>query len=137
VHQDDFVLLHQEGLAAPTTAKTYASLRHLALVFGDEQPAYADEALGAEGMDRRVIARVSRFDALPDMVRELDAVVALPAMLAQHFATQYGLAYSPLPVPFPPAIVKLCWNEKSRNDPRHTWLRNRAVSCVKQKVEES
>lgn len=136
VHQDDFVLLHREGLSAPKTAKDYARLRHLALVFGDEQPAYADEALGAEGMVRRVIARVSRFDALPDMVRELDAVVALPRMLAEHFAAQYGLAYSPLPVPFPPAILKLCWNEKSRNDPRLSWLRDCTLAHVERQIGE-
>jgi DNA-binding transcriptional LysR family regulator len=135
VHQDEFVLLHKAGLKAPKTAKSYASLKHLALAFGDEQPAYADEALGAEGMGRRVIARVSRFDALPDLVRELDAVVALPKMLTQHFAARYGLAVSPLPVPFPPAILKLCWNEKSRNDPRLSWFRDCALACVTHQID--
>jgi len=135
VHQDEFVLLHKANLDPPTTARAYADLRHFALVFGDEQPAYADEALGAEGIDRRVIARVSRFDALPEMVRELDGVVALPNILARHFAARYGLACSPLPVPFPPAILKLCWNEKSRNDPRLSWLRDCVLTCATHQID--
>jgi len=137
VHHEDFVLLHNPEQAAPQTAETYAQLRHLALVFGDEQPAYADEALGAEGMDRRVVARVSRFDALPDMVKNLDAVVALPNLIANHFATQAGLTCSPLPIAFPPAILKLCWNERSRNDPRMAWLRECALECITHQIDQT
>lgn len=130
LQQDEFCLLMRKDAAAPKTAEDYAGRRQLALVFGEEQPAYADEALGAEGMDRQVVARVSRFDALPDLVRELDAVVALPTLIATHFAQLYDLACADLPVPFPPAILKLCWHEKHRNDERSRWLREKAVSVI-------
>ncbi|MEL6210702.1 MAG: hypothetical protein AAFR44_11105, partial [Pseudomonadota bacterium] len=87
-------------------------------------------ALGAEGKERHVIARVSRFDALPDLVKELDAVVALPRLIAGHFARAYDLALAPAPVPFPPAILKLCWHEKNRNNACHKWLRDLTIDTV-------
>lgn len=121
--QDDFVLLHRKDRKAPKTVKEYAACRQLALVFDEEQPAYADEALEAAGEARHVVVRTARFDALPPLVAELDAVVALPRAIATWFAETYGLDTSPLPLPFPPAIKKICWNQKTRNDPQNTWLR--------------
>ncbi len=130
LRQDDFVLLHRPDTAPPKTPEDYAARRHLAIVFSNEQPAYADEALGALGMERRVVARVSRFDALPDLVGAIDAVVALPRLIATHFAERHRLALSDLPVAFPPAILKLCWHEKNRNDPKHMWLRNLIIDTT-------
>ncbi|MEM7663280.1 MAG: LysR family transcriptional regulator [Pseudomonadota bacterium] len=130
LHQDEFVLLLNNDATPPKTATEYASLRHLALVFADERAAYADEALGAEGKTRHVVARVSRFDALPELVNRLDAVVALPRFIASHFAKQYGLKVAPTPVPFPPAILKLCWHEKNRNNDQHKWLRELSLETV-------
>ena len=124
VRQEEFVLLHRADSAPPTSPGDYAARRHLALVFSREQPAYADEALEAAGETRAVAVRVDRFDALPDLVRTLDAVVALPSAIAVHFASQSGLAVAELPVPFPPAITKLCWNQKRRNDALNAWLRS-------------
>lgn len=136
LHQDEFRLLHTKGQQPPKTAKDYARLKHIAVAFGDEQPAYADEALGASGMARKIVAKVSRFDTLPGLVKELNAVVALPSVIARHFAKVEGLACSKLPLPFPPAILKLCWNEKSRNDPRTSWLRALGYDCISSQISQ-
>lgn len=136
LHQDEFVLLLKNSAKPPKTAKAYASLRHLALVFSDERPAYADEALATEGEGRHVVARVSRFDALPELVKSLDAVVALPRFIAAHFARLHDLALAPLPVPFPPAILKLCWHQKNRNDEQHKWLRELSLKTVTKSLTE-
>ena len=125
VRQEEFVLLHRADRTPPATPSDYASCRHLAIAFSREQPAYADEALEAAGETRDVTVRVDRFDTLPDLVRTLDAVVALPSAIAEHFATQPDLATAEPPVPFPPAIMKLCWNQKKRNDALNVWLRER------------
>ncbi|MGF1463558.1 MAG: LysR family transcriptional regulator [Maricaulaceae bacterium] len=137
LHQAEFVLLLKAGARPPKTAEEYASLRHLALVFADERPAYADEALRAEGQERHVIARVSRFDALPELVIALDAVVALPRLIAGHFAERYELSIASAPVPFPPAILKLCWHEKNRHDARHRWLRDLTIDTVGSRLSAS
>ena len=131
VRQDPFVLLHRADSAPPPTPADYAARRHLALVFSREQPAYADEALEAAGEAREVAVRVDRFDALPDLVRTLDAVVALPRAIAERFASAPDLATAEPPVPFPPAITKLCWNQKRRNDAFNAWLRaNMFEACT-------
>ena len=132
ISQDDFVLLHRKDRKAPKTAKAYANCSQLALVFDEEQPAYADEALEAAGESRKVVVRTARFDALPPMVDELDAVVALPRSIAAWFATKYELSTSPLPVQFPPAIQKICWNQKTRNDPQNIWLRGLISDVLKE-----
>jgi len=111
-HQDEFVLLQRADRKPPKTPQQYAALNHLAIVFSVEQPAYADEALEASEQSRKVVARVSRFDALPDLVLKLDAVVALPSRIASHFARDDLLQITKLPVDFPPAILKLCWAAK-------------------------
>ena len=130
VRQDEFVLLHRADSTPPKTSADYAACRHLALVFSTEQPAYADEALEAAGEARDVAVRVDRFDALPGLVCALDAVVALPRGLAARFAEAPDLAIAEPPVPFPPAITKLCWNQKRRNDALNAWLRERVFeSC--------
>ena len=131
VWQEGFVLLRRAKSAAPETPAEYAARRHLALVFSREQPAYADEALAAAGEARQVAVRVDRFDALPDLVRSLDAVVALPRSVAERFAEAPDLAVSDLPVPFPPAITKLCWNQKRRNDALNAWLRERVFEACR------
>lgn len=123
LNQEDFLLLHRKDRKAPKTPKEYANCRQLALVFDEEQPAYADEALEAAGESRHVVVRTARFDALPPMVEELDAVVALPRAIATWFAKEHDLSASSLPVQFPSAIQKMCWNQKTRNDPQNTWLR--------------
>ena len=109
VRQEAFVLLHRADRDPPETPTAYADCRQLALVFSREQPAYADEALEAAGEARQVAVRVDRFD---------DGV-------AEHFAKAPDLAVSDPPVPFPPAITKLCWNQKRRNDALNAWLRDR------------
>ena len=135
LHQDGFVLLHRADAAPPRTARDYATRRHLALVFSREQPAYADEALDAAGESRRVAVRSDRFDALPDLVEALDAVVALPSLIAAHFASSRPLAVSDLPVPFPPAITKLCWSQKRRNDAQNAWLRDAVFRAAEARLE--
>lgn len=137
LYQDDFVILMLKDTPPPKTAGEYADMRHLALVFADERPAYADEALGAEGKQRHVIARSSRFDALPELARELNAIVALPRFIAQHFARQYDLKTAPIPVPFPPAILKLCWHEKKRHDHKHRWLRDLCFDTISSLLDKS
>ena len=129
VSQDAFVLLYRADAAPPASPGEYAARRQLALVFSREQPAYADEALEAAGEAREVAVRVDRFDALPDLVRTLDAIVALPGAIAEHFATAPDLATAEPPVPFPPAITKLCWNQKRRNDALNAWLRERVFEA--------
>jgi len=130
--QDQFCLLTTPHAEPPRTLEAYADCKHLALVFTDEQPAYADEAVGAHGLSRNVVARVSRFDALPGLIESLDAVVALPSAIAEYFAQTYNLVTHPLPIELPPAILKLCWNEKNRNDLKHTWLRNLCIESLNQ-----
>ena len=128
--RDDFVLLHPADAPPPRTARAYAAAPQLAFVFGEERPAHADEALAAMGEGRRVVARVDRFDAVPDMVRTLGAVVALPSRIAARFARTPGVALAALPVPFPPAVTKLCWSQKHRNDALNAWLRERTGAAV-------
>ena len=130
--QDQFCLLTTPDTAPPRTLEAYVERKHLALVFSDEQPAYADEAVGAHGLSRNVVARVSRFDALPGLIQALDAVVALPSAIANHFAKVHGLVTHPSPIELPPAILKLCWNAKNRNDLKHKWLRTQCIECLSQ-----
>ena len=136
LHHDEFVLLLRKDRPAPTTAKVYAACPQLAVVFGEEQPAYADEALNAVNMQRHVVARVTRFDAMPELVRELNAVAALPRLIAQHFAARdKTLTTARLPLRFPPAILKMCWHEKHRFDPMQCWLRDITEQSVTQQIK--
>ncbi len=137
LYQDDFSLLLRHDAKPPKTARDYASRRHLAIVFSDERPAFADEALAAAGEERRVVARVSRFDALPDLVKELDAVVALPRSIAAHFAGDKDLKVGDLPVAFPPAVFRICWRQKNRNDPKHQWLRSCVADTLERLIEKA
>ncbi|MEM6415527.1 MAG: LysR family transcriptional regulator [Pseudomonadota bacterium] len=137
LYQDDFALMLRGDAKPPKTPRDYSSRRHLAVVFADERPAFADEALAAAGEERRVVARVSRFDALPGLVKELDAVVALPRLIADHFATDRDLAVCALPVAFPPAVIRMCWRQKSRADLKHQWLRRYVSDTLERIIEEA
>ena len=137
LHQDQFVLLHRADRTPPKTAAAYAKCHQLALVFSEEQPAYADEALEAEGQRRSVVVRTSRFDSLAPMVKRLDAVVALPALFANHLTRDVELKASPLPVQFPPAIAKLCWNQRTRNDQQNIWVREVVFDTASKEISHS
>ncbi len=137
LYQDEFMLLLRRDAIPPQTPRDYAGRRHLAIVFADERPAFADEALAAAGEERRVVARVSRFDALPELVKELDAVVALPRLIAQHFADDHDLVVREPPVAFPPAVFRMCWRQKNRNDPKHQWLRSCVADTLERLIQEA
>jgi len=137
LHQDQFVLLHRADSAPPKTAEAYAKCQQLALVFSEEQPAYADEALEAEGQQRTVLVRTSRFDSLAPMVKRLDAVVALPLLFANYLSDDEELKASPLPIQFPPAITKLCWNQRTRNDQQSIWVRDLVFETLNQEIADA
>ena len=105
------------------TAATFASAEHVAVFYKAEPRGLIDEVLAAQGLARRVRAKVSHFLAVPQIVASSELIACVPAGLAAAFAGWLDLEIRPLPIELPPMCLRLVWNERLTDDPSHRWFR--------------
>lgn len=128
-----FVCLAREdhpALAQGLTLDAYAALPHLLVTLRDDARGAVDEALARIGRERRVLATLTRFLAVPAILRQTDAIATVPARLAAGAA---GCARHEPPLPVPGWTEQLVWRAGSERDPLLAFaiaLIRRAVSSA-------
>lgn len=126
-----FVCLAREdhpALSQGLTLDAYAALPHLLVTLRDDARGAVDEALARIGRQRRVLATLTRFLAVPAILRQTDAIATVPARLAVGVV---GCARHEPPLPIPGWTEQLIWRSGSERDPMLAWaigLLRRAVS---------
>lgn len=127
-----FVCLARKGhpaLQAGLTLEAYATLPHLLVTLRDDARGAVDEALVRVGRQRRVLATLTRFLAVPAILRQTDAIATVPERLA---AGVEGCEEHEPPIPVTRWTEQLIWRSGSERDPMLAWafeLVRRSISA--------
>ena len=86
-----------------------------------------DQALAAQGLQRRVVVSVPHFLLLHPMLMSTDLVAMLPERLARSVP---GLRIIEAPIEVPGFEMAMLWHERLHRDPAHVWLREFIAAAV-------
>jgi DNA-binding transcriptional LysR family regulator len=109
-------------VADSLTVGMYRSEDHIAIRHGTGAQ-LLEQALGAAGVQRRVVLELPGFLGLQTIVGTTDLVATLPRHIGTTLAARDGLRVHPCPVPVPTFIVKQHWHARFHQDAGNRWLR--------------
>ncbi len=92
-----------------------------------------DQALGAIGRSRRVIASVPSVLVATRILETSDFACVMTQTLARREA--HLLKSYPLPMEVPKLVMVLAWHERTHVNPAHQWFRERLARAMRQIVE--
>jgi DNA-binding transcriptional LysR family regulator len=102
---------------------TYEAEHHVSVSSGTGQQ-LLDQALLAQGVERRVVVSLPGFLGLPALLSTTDLVATLPRHIGETLARVSGLQVLPCPVAVPGFTVKQYWHERFHQDSTSRWLRS-------------
>lgn len=108
------------------TPARYRAGRHILVSRRGLESGPLDEALKAQGLERRIVVIVGGFAAALALARGSDLIASVPERHTGNLRT--GLHSFSLPVVLPKVTVSLLWHPRLASDPAHRWLRN----CVRE-----
>lgn len=107
------------------TVARYSTAEHVQILRRDDDRGLIDAALGAQGLERRIVATVGGFSAALALARASDLVASVPE---RHTGNLRDRMHTfALPISLPEFTVSLLWHPRMDGDPAHRWLRG----CVK------
>jgi hypothetical protein len=107
------------------TAQAYLDSPHVTVAASSDSGIQLDDILRSMGMERRILASVPHYLAIPALIAGTDLVAHSRRKLLEVFRSSQELMIVPIPVPFPvPALVfEQVWHERHMLDPGQVWLR--------------
>lgn len=103
------------------TPARYAAGRHIYFSRQGRDKGPIDEALGAFGFERRIVAIVGGFATALALARDSDLIASVPERHTGKLRA--GMHSFPLPVATPEFTVSLLWHPRLHADAAHRWLR--------------
>lgn len=110
------------GAAFPLELDAYVALPHV-LVSYSGRSGIVDQVLRAIGKERRIMAALTQFAALPAFLTGTKAVCTLPSHAANALARTSALATCPPPMAIEGYDVSLVWRSDKQADAVNQWLR--------------
>lgn len=105
------------------TARRYVASVHVTISRRGHLQDPVDELLRGLGLSRRVIASAPTSTVALRIVRDTDALVAVPAVISARDTQAFGLVTSPFPFDLSEVPIVMRWHRRNQNDPAHQWLR--------------
>ncbi len=125
---DGFVCMsrkrHPGKLGKRISLPQYLDAPHLVVAPGGTPGSLVDTELERRGHQRRVVASVTSFLAVPLVVAESDLLSTGPELLWRRLAPRHEVKLSALPFRLPRFEVDLVWHTRRDNDPAHAFLRD-------------
>jgi len=134
---DNLVVQHiaDDGLACvvrvdhPTvghriTKTQFERLKHVNVLPPGRLRAGLFQALDRQGLKREVVASVTHFAAIPEIVAATDYCATLPKLICRRLAQDARLKVLPAPVDLGSFPLHMAWHVRYRQDPAHAWLRS-------------
>lgn len=111
------------GIGARLTKRAFAAAQHCLVQSIGSGHSVIEEALRANGLERRIALRVPHFTVVPMILARTDLVVSVPSRVARVFESSGRFRALPLPVAVPRADVRLHWHERFEHDAGNIWMR--------------
>jgi len=111
------------NVPTPLSLDDFLRFPHILTSLTGTDQGVVDDALAAIGRKRHVVATTPRFTTVPFMVQRTPAIATMVEELAITFATQLGLATSPVPIALDDFPISMLWHSSYDQDPAHRWLR--------------
>jgi DNA-binding transcriptional LysR family regulator len=132
-----FLLVMRRGhpLAARTPTTTdLAEWPSVAVAFRGLGPLPIDQQLATRGLQRRIVATVDSFLAVPPMLAGTDALAILPAPYAKMLEREPGnLLTKPFPGGGSPSLkMRLLWSERQTRSAASRWLRDTIADAARE-----
>jgi DNA-binding transcriptional LysR family regulator len=108
----------------------YLAAEHLNVSLRGEASGSVDEVLAALGRQRRVVATLGHFLAVPFLLSESDLIATEPRRVMRAFAKSLGLSMRPPPFAAPPFVVTQMWHRRVADDAGHRWLRTQVRAAA-------
>jgi DNA-binding transcriptional LysR family regulator len=133
--QDDYVVLMcaSHPLAgAKLSAQAYAAAQHVLVSPRGDPRGFADDALAAKGLTRRIVMTVNQFSVVPPLLAGQDLIATIPRRIADLYAARFGLAVADLPIRSPNsfATVQVIWHKRLGEHPANRWFRETLAALV-------
>jgi DNA-binding transcriptional LysR family regulator len=134
--KDDYVVLMcgSHPLAGTKlTAASYAAPVHVLVSPRGDPRGFADDALAAKGLTRRIVMTVNQFSVVPALVAGQDLIATIPRRIADIYAPRFGLAIAELPIRSPSsfATVQVIWHKRLGEHPANRWLRGALLEAAR------
>ncbi len=107
------------ALAQGLTLEAYTTLPHLLVTLRDDARGAVDEALKRIGRERSVIATLSRFLAVPNVLACTDAIATVPSRFA---ASAQGWRQHEPPLAITGWTETLIWRAGAEREPMVSWF---------------
>lgn len=105
------------------TLDGYLAARHVVVSSPFAGHTVLEDALRAQGIQRKVTLRIPHFTILPSVIAHSDLLVALPSRVAAWFARYEPLTAVELPVSVAPFDVRVHWHPRHEHSASGGWLR--------------
>jgi LysR family transcriptional regulator, mexEF-oprN operon transcriptional activator len=118
-------------LKYPLSLEEFISVPHLMTSTKGAFKGAVDEVLNELNLHREVIYTTTRFNALPQILKQIKAIATLPEPVARTWETTYNLTASKLPFALKQYSLTLTHHEKNSNDQAFLWMKQliKAISC--------
>jgi DNA-binding transcriptional LysR family regulator len=105
------------------TTHRYVGAEHITISRRGRLEDPVDGLLRDRGLTRRVVASAPTSTSALRIVRDTDAVTAVPEVFSATDIQSLGLVTAPFPFDLPEVPVAMRWHTRNENDPAHRWLR--------------
>jgi DNA-binding transcriptional LysR family regulator len=113
--------------------REYLASPHVTVARNLDTGIQLDRILHTMGIERRIVASLPHYLAIPAVVRGTDLVAHSRKRLINIFRSSSELAVFPIPLPLkvPDLIFLQIWHERYHDDPGHQWLRGLVLKALK------
>lgn len=96
-----------------------------------------DAMLGTFGLQRDIIASVSRYAAVGPVLQAVPSIATVPETVARCMARLYGLQVCEPPLPLPVEPISMLYRRVDHADERQAWFRHLFIEVAKDALVDS
>jgi DNA-binding transcriptional LysR family regulator len=113
--------------------KSYLASPHVTVAPNLDSGVQLDEIFVAMGLNRRVVATVPHYIALPALIRGTDLIGHTRMRLDNVLRSSSNLVVFPIPaqIRVPELSFEEIWHARYEDDPGHRWLRDLIIDAVR------
>ncbi|MAF02127.1 MULTISPECIES: LysR family transcriptional regulator [Herbaspirillum] len=101
----------------------YERLKHVNVLPSGRLRTGVFQALQRQGLKREVVASVTHFASIPEIIAATDYCATLPRLICQRLVQDRRLKVLSTPVDLGSFPLHMAWHVRYRDDPAHGWLR--------------